>query len=175
MNYSVAALQGLFLTAVNQHILQSELRRSSRPPWIDNNVVKLVRKKKALWKHLKRHKDLELFSKFKLLRKQTKRFITSKYSLYLKLLSEDLKINPKKFWWFHSLKSRSRRIPSVVMYKCKSVSDPAEKASLFNEFSSAVFMPNCVDLVGLQNDVVHSDLLMEVSTTASEVQNILAK
>ena len=61
------------------------------------------------------------------------------------------------------------------MYKCKSVSDPAEKASLFNEFSSAVFMPNCVDLVGLQNDVVHSDLLMEVSTTASEVQNILAK
>ena len=61
------------------------------------------------------------------------------------------------------------------MYKCKSVSDPAEKASLFNEFSSAVFIPNCVDLVGLQNDVVHSDLLMEVSTTASEVQNILAK
>ena len=61
------------------------------------------------------------------------------------------------------------------MYKCKSVSDPAEKASLFNEFSSAVFIPNCVDLVGLQNDVVHSDLLMEESTTASEVQNILAK
>ena len=120
--------------AVNQHVAQSKLRRHSRPPWIDNDVMKLVKKKKALWKRLKNNSDIDLFSRFKLLRKQTKRLISLKYSLYLKSLSEDLKNNPKKFWSFHSLKSKIRRIPPVVTYNLKSASDLAEKASLFNEF-----------------------------------------
>ena len=45
----------------------------------------------------------------------------------------------------------------------------------FNEFFSSVFIPNCVDLAGLQKEVAHSNLPLEVSTTASEVHNILAK
>ena len=36
-----------------------------------------------------------------------------------------------------------------------------------------MFIPNCGDFTGLQNDVVYSDLLMEVSAKASEVKNIL--
>lgn len=43
-----------------------------------------------------------------------------------------------------------------------------------NNFSS-VFVPKCSDFAGSQNDVVHSDLLMEMSTKASEVKNILPK
>ena len=38
-----------------------------------------------------------------------------------------------------------------------------------------MFVPNCSDFAGSQNDVVHSDLLMEMSTKASEVKNILPK
>ena len=45
----------------------------------------------------------------------------------------------------------------------------------FNEFFPSVFIPNCVDLAGLQKEVAHSNLPLEVSTTASEVHNILAK
>ena len=36
-----------------------------------------------------------------------------------------------------------------------------------------MFIPNCGDFKGLQNDVVYSDLLMEVSAKVSEVKNIL--
>ena len=84
--------------------------------------------------------------------------ISLKYSRYLKLLSEPLKNNPKKFWSFHSLKSKTRRIPSIVTFKLKSASDPAEKASLFNEFFSSVFTSTPADHVTLQNDVIHPDL-----------------
>ena len=38
-----------------------------------------------------------------------------------------------------------------------------------------MFIPNCVDLAGLQKEVAHSNLPLEVSATASEVHNILAK
>ena len=175
VNSSVESFQDLLFAAVNQHIPQIKLRRHSRPPWIDNDVMKLVRKKKSLWRCLKNNSDVGLFSRFKLLRKQTKRLISLKYCLYLKSSSEDLKNNPKKFWSFHSLKSKTKRIPPVVMYKPNSASDPAEKASLFNEFFSSVFTSTSADHVTSRNDVTHSDLLMSMSTSALEVQKILAK
>ena len=48
VNSSVESFQYLLFAAVNQHVPQTKLRRHSRPPWIDNGVMKLVRKKKSL-------------------------------------------------------------------------------------------------------------------------------
>ena len=104
-----------------------------------------------------------------------KRLISLKYSHYMKSLSEDLKNNPKKFWSFHPFKSKTKRIPPGVTYKLNSAGDPAEKASLFNEFFSSVFTSTSADHVTLRNDVTHPDLSMSVSTSALEVQKILAK
>lgn len=36
-----------------QDIPQRTLKRCSRPPWIDNKIMKLIKKKKKLWKCLK--------------------------------------------------------------------------------------------------------------------------
>ena len=46
--------------------------------------------------------------------------------------------NPKMFWSFHSLKSKTRQIPPAVTYKLKSASDPAEKASLLSMSTSTL-------------------------------------
>lgn len=60
------------LTTVDQNVPKLKLRSISRPPWIDKDVLRLEGKKKAMWKRLKSDTSLELTSKFKLLRKQTK-------------------------------------------------------------------------------------------------------
>ena len=73
------------------------------------------------------------------------------------------------------MKSKTRRIPPVVTFKLNSASDPAEKASLFNEFFSSVFICTSADPVALRNNVIHPDLLMRVCTSALEVHKILAK
>ncbi|PFX12457.1 hypothetical protein AWC38_SpisGene23584 [Stylophora pistillata] len=83
---------------------------------------------------------------------------------------EDLRTNPKKFWSFHSLKSKARRIPPIVTYRLGSASDPAEKAFLFNECFSSVFTSLSVDHATLRNNVTHPDLSMNVSTSALEVR-----
>ena len=44
VNSSAESFQDLLFTAVNQHIPRIKLRRRSRPSWIDNDVMKLVRK-----------------------------------------------------------------------------------------------------------------------------------
>lgn len=46
--------------------------------------MKLVRKKKALWKRPNNNPSIELTSKFKLLRKETKKLVSSNYCKYLK-------------------------------------------------------------------------------------------
>ena len=156
-----------------------KLRHNSRPPWIDNDVLRLVRKKKALWKWLRISASAELTSKFKLLRKETKSLISSKCRQYLKSLSDKLKSNPKKFWSFHSLKSKAKRLPEIITYRSrvKSAKDPLEKASLFNEFFGSVFSTKISDLSSmvLHDDVVNPDLLMEVSTSNYKVKDILSK
>ena len=104
-------------------------------------MMTLVRKKKALWKRLKNNPSTELTSNFKLLRKETKKLISSRYFKYFKFLADKLKKNPKKFWFFHAIKSKSKRLPEVVRYSSegKSAKNPTGKAQLFNEFLSTLF------------------------------------
>ena len=92
---SAVFFQDQVLAAVEQHIPTMKLKQKARPPWIDKDVMKLVRKKKALWKRLKNNPSTELTSNFKLLRKETKKLISSKYCKYLKSLADKLKSNPK--------------------------------------------------------------------------------
>jgi len=100
--------------------------------------------------------------------------ITSlKYSQYLKSLSDKLKTNPKKFWSFHSIKSKTKRLPEVLTStgKSKSVKDPVDKASLLNKFFSSVFSTRALDsVVSLHVDAVNPNQLMDVSTTRNEVK-----
>ena len=92
--------------------------------------MKLIRKKRALWKRMKITSSPDLFTRFKQLRKQTKKFIATSYHQYLQSISEKLKVDPKKFWSFHAIKSK--RLLAVVTYKDTSASESVHKAALFN-------------------------------------------
>ena len=61
VNSTVESFQDLLFSALNQHVPQTKLRRHSRPPWIDDDVMKLVRKKKSRWKHLSQFKRRPVF------------------------------------------------------------------------------------------------------------------
>ena len=77
-----------------------KVKRRSSPPWIDKGVMKLVRKKKRLWKKIKSSPSEELSTWFVSLRKQTKQPINANYYRFLKGLSDKLKTDPKQFWSF---------------------------------------------------------------------------
>lgn len=127
------------LCAVDQHIPQITLKRRSRPPWINNEVMKLVRKKKKLWKRLKCSGSQDLLMKFKELRKKTKRLINSSYSKYLKSLSEKLQDNPNHIWSFYSMKSKEKRIPETVICGNMNSTDLTFKVELFNKFFQSIY------------------------------------
>lgn len=66
-----------FLLSNYQHIPQIILERRSSPPWICNDIMKTIRKKRKLWKQVKFNGSLDIFVKFKELRKKTKRPINT--------------------------------------------------------------------------------------------------
>ena len=120
------------MIAIDQHIPLIILKKRSRPPWIDNDIIKLIRKKKRLWKRIKSNDSAELFEKFKALKRETRKRIGAGYRSYLHTLPEKLEDNPKHFWSFHSMKSKSKRVPETVVYGNYSSSDLASKVELFN-------------------------------------------
>ena len=71
------------------------------------------------------------------------------------------------------MKSKTKRRPAVVTYKDRSASESVDKAALFNEFFSTVYSSDNVNYEDLQVDVLYPDLLFKISTTQSEVEDIL--
>ena len=126
------------LCAVDQHIPQITLKRRSRPPWINNEVMKLFIKKKKLWKRLKCSGSQDLFMTFKELRKKTDRLINSSYSKYLQSLSEKLQDNPNHIWSFYSMKSKEKRIPETVICGNMNSTNLTSKVELFNKFFQSI-------------------------------------
>ena len=110
----------------------SENSRSS-----ENNEIK---KKKRLWRKLKARPSEILNRKFKELRRSVKQLVRSEYKRYLEHLSSQLKLNPKRFWSYHSIKSKSKRLPDVNTYNGRSAIKPHEQATLFNIHFHSVFV-----------------------------------
>ena len=156
-------------SVVAQHIPQKTLKWRSRPPWINNNIMKLVTKK-ILWKRLKSSGSQDLFLRFKEFRKKTKRLINFSYSRYLKSLSEKLQDNPKHFWSFYSMKSKAKRIPETVTYGNTQSTDLTSKVELFGKFFQSIYSKSSLDVNLSSPDVVNPYLLLNVTTSASEVQ-----
>ncbi len=57
-------------------------------------------------------------------------------------MSNDIKENPKKFWSFHSIKTKTRKLPNAIKKDIDSDSyavEALEKANLFNDYFNTVF------------------------------------
>ena len=88
-----------------------------------------------------------------------------------------MKSNPKKFWSFHAIKSKSKRLPEVVTYSSegKSAKNPPEKAHLFNEFFSTVVKKTVPGHMEIPCDVIQPDLLLQISASRNQVKDIMTK
>ena len=127
----------------------------------------LCKQLNALFK--RRHDENDLLKSFNFIQFG----IFTSYYQYLQSVSEKLKIDPKTFWSFHAIKSKTKRLPAVVTYKDRSASESVDKAALFNELFSSVYSSDNVNYEDLQVDVLYPSFLFEISTTQSEVEKIL--
>ncbi|MCP4459413.1 MAG: hypothetical protein GY816_15540, partial [Cytophagales bacterium] len=163
------------LTALcDTFIPKKTIKSEFQPPWYDTDCDRIC-KEKEKWR--KRSKDPDrsvtdresCHEKFRTCRKDFKNIMDEK----LRLSVED-ELDPslisKRFWSHVKSKSKSTRIPETVRYRSRFRSNPADQATLFNEFFFDQFSTESnynID-IDYENDVF-SDLVF----SSDEIFNLL--
>ena len=180
MDICADKVRDLLLAAADMCIPQFTVKRWTNPPWINKEILRLIKKKKKLWDQLKAQQSESLRQTFKDLRSTVKKLIRSEYHKYLQHLSDVLKENPKRFWSCHSIKSKSKRLPDISTYNGITATKPQEQANLLNIHFHSVF---CKESSGVPSLLVHNiqddqcanSYTDSVSCNTVEVRRILQK
>lgn len=88
----------LFLSAINDNIPRIVLRNSRGHPWIDKELLSLIKKKNKQTKKAHRTSDQDDWAKFKDFRRKSKQLMAKKKKKHANDLKDSLLHNPKRFW-----------------------------------------------------------------------------
>ena len=105
----------VFLTVVNKHVPKSKTRNIHDHPWIDKELLSLIKRKNMHRLKANRSGCVHDAQKFKDLRRLTKQLISQKKKEYATKLRDSVTENPKRFWSF--VKS-SRSVKIVFNITC---------------------------------------------------------
>ena len=131
----------VFLTIVNQHVPKSKTRNIHDHPWIDKEILSLIKRKNKQSLKANRTGCVHDAQKFKDLRRLTKQLISQKKKEYATKLRDSVTENPKSFWSFVK-SSRSVKITANLFRDNQSfITDSRDKANLLNSFFHSVFIP----------------------------------
>ena len=114
-------------------------------PWLNVELLKLIRKKRRLWKQAKPSADPAKWVKYKRLSNSVKNHLNKAHWNYVNdVLTASLKTNPKTFWSFVKARAGNRSMASCIEYEGKRAYAPLDKANLFNSFLQSVFIKDSV-------------------------------
>ena len=129
----------LFYSVVDQFVQKKCVSNINRSPWVDREIVLLLKKKNTLRRRAKSRNTDYLWSKFCRLRAEIKKLMKYKKKVYISNLGQDLKSNPKRFWSYYKALNKTNRIPNSILYGNITVTDSISKANIFNTFFHSTF------------------------------------
>ena len=170
---AVDTFYDLLESAIADHVPTVTLRRRL-PPWFDGAVRTALRLKEAAFRRLKRSPGPSAQAHFADRRRDFKTLCCSRYSEYLRKLTDDFKTNPKRYWSFLKCITKKSSV-SPVLYNSNRelVSDDVDRANALNEAFAAKFT----------NPIINSpphvtsypiDIMSNIHVTESAVRAALA-
>lgn len=112
-------------------------RQNNKPPWMNRNILRLVRLKQRLYNTYMKSKDNSDFERFKECEKQVKKSVRQAKRRFEKNLS--IKENKKAFNSYLRTKTKSRAGVGPLKKDGKLVSDNKTMANTLNSFFGSVF------------------------------------
>lgn len=103
-----------FQASVAIHIPREKLKGRNLLPWINGQIINLI-KKETIRQKLKRSPTSDyLKTKFKDTRREVKSLIRESRDAFFGLMESELRSNPKRFWSILSHKAKVKSIPEVI-------------------------------------------------------------
>ena len=135
------------LAAQDSAIPKKRRRISNRPVWMNQNTIRIIRKKRRLWKEYKKSKDHAQYLAYKKVEKTVKDSVRKAKKKFEQKLAKDAKKNPKSFWSYLKSKTANRQSVGPLKDGGTLITEDDKQAEVLNTFFTSVFTEE--DLVNL--------------------------
>ena len=134
------SIRGFVRKIMSDHIPAKKRRAMKDPPWMDGDIRRCIREKKAAWKKWKETKKEKDRNEYKKKGAETKKKIRKKKNSHEKKVAECRKTNPKMFYAFINRAKKTRsRIGPLTNNDGDVITDPKEQANILNNQYVSVF------------------------------------
>ena len=159
------------LLAEDRCVPRKRRRVGSRPLWMQQNVMRTIRKKKRLWATYKRTNDYAEYLAYKNVQSETRKLVRQAKRKFEKKLASEAKKRPKMFYSYLRSKTANRSSVGPLKEKDEIVSDDTGMANLLNKFFVSVFTIERPDLP----ELISSDVAEKLTDVNFPVDSISGK
>ena len=147
----------LFFSSVDHVFPSVHWNKQKMKHWFSESTIKLIRRKKHLYREYKRSGNPATLRKYKSTSNLVRSKCRQETAFHSNLVCQQSHTNPKQFWrWINTVKGYRDPIPPL--HNCgNTITKDSEKASLFNKYFCSVFtQENTSNLDSLTPDSSHS-------------------
>ena len=163
--------------AQDQCVPKKRRRKCNRPIWMNQNIMRTIRKKRRLWKTYTSTRDYQQYQAYKKVEQQVQNAVNSAKRKLERKLAINTKKSPKPFYSYLNSKTSNRQSVGPLKSGDEIVDDNQKMASLFNLFFSSVFTnedTSCMpepDKKYFGNEPL-SDITIEENKIQSKIHNL---
>ena len=127
-------------SSVDACIPKKKRRNGSKPLWMQRNVMRVIRKKRRLWKHYCDSREYQSYLAYKRVQNEAKKLVTKAKKEFEKKLAADAKKNPKAFYSYISNRSKVQSKVGPLKDPDGNVqTDDSAQAKILNDKFSTAF------------------------------------
>ena len=128
------------LHKVQEDCVPKKKRRiNNRPIWMTRNIMRIIRKKRRLWRVYKQTKDYREYLAYKKVENTVQRSVRQAKRKFERNLAKEVKKSPKAFYSYLKTKTANKETVGPLKDGDVFTSDDDKMAGLLNEFFSSIF------------------------------------
>jgi hypothetical protein len=161
---------------VEQYVPARRLRNHDRPPWLNRDILRAIRKKKRLWRQAKQGQKV---NEYKMVEKQVKNMIRNAKRKFEREIARGCgseQSNKRRFFSYIKRKTKSRSgIGPLKDERGKVLQDDKEMADLLNRFFSGIFTRENTTNVPEPEPMTFQQELKDINISVRSVKNKIHK
>ena len=147
--------------STEDHVPVQRPRKPGKPPWMNQQVLRIIRRKKRCWKRYSMHKDNTSHQEYKKAEKFAKNAVRNAKKKFEKSLAKEAKSNPKAFYKYINSKKSNRESIGPLKVNSTLIDTDKDMAETLNNFFQSVFTKENTDELPELSDIKEGIPLLE--------------
>ena len=156
---------------MNACIPQKDRRTSDQPLWMNQNIMRILRKKRRLWRWYKTTKDHAEYQAYLAVQKTVAKTIRAAKRKFERKIAKNFKKNPRQFYSHLNKKMKSRvQVGPLKTAEGVTVADSAGMCEVLNKQFTSVFTEEDCRNIPPPIQMCHGDRLLTINVETDDVK-----